>query len=84
MVGDEGNWVTPEAVAQVMLDLVEKEEYVGGSIVEIGANVRMVAAFNDAGPQGHGNGLTSQPDYDRDMWESLEGMMGVTKKTNGV
>lgn len=85
MVGKEGNWVTPEEVAQVMLDLVEKPEYVGGSIVEIGLNVRMVSALNDAGPGGHGNGLTSVADYDKDMWESMEKMMGdhANGKING-
>jgi 3-hydroxybutyrate dehydrogenase len=76
MVGKSGNWTTPEAVAQVMLDLVEKEEYVGGSIVEVGKNVRVVSTFNDAGPQGHGNALTSVEGYDRDTWESMEKQMG--------
>ncbi|CAG8958261.1 hypothetical protein HYFRA_00000615 [Hymenoscyphus fraxineus] len=76
MVGKEGNWVMPEGVAQVMLDLVQKEEYVGGSIVEIGNHVRMVSAFDDAGPQGHGNGLSHDENYDEEIWKSMEGLMG--------
>lgn len=46
---DENNdlWVTPEAVADVMLDLVENEEHVGGTILEVGKTVRRVEMFND-------------------------------------
>jgi 3-hydroxybutyrate dehydrogenase len=84
MVGKAGNWTTPEAVAQVMLELVEKPEYIGGSIVEVGNNVRMISAFNDAGPQGHGNGLTSIEGYDKDTWESMERQMDLTNGSNGT
>ncbi|KAG9229789.1 hypothetical protein BJ875DRAFT_177197 [Amylocarpus encephaloides] len=76
MVGKEKNWVLPSAVAQVMVDLVEKEEYVGGTIVEIGEYVRVVDAFNDAGPQGHGNGLTSDPGYADDLWAAMTAQLG--------
>lgn len=80
MVGKEGNWVLPEEVAEVMLGLVEKSEWVGGSIVEIGKNVRMVMPFGDAGPQGHGNGLSHDENYDEEIWRGMEGLMGQGEK----
>jgi len=55
-----------------MLDLVTKEEYVGGSIVEIGEQVRFVQAFDDPGPRASGNGVQGADNEDDDMWESLE------------
>lgn len=66
-------WVTPEDVAAVMLDLAEKEEHVGGTIMEVGTTVRKVEAFNDPGPPGEASALESNnPDeVARDMWEAL-------------
>lgn len=49
---DEGldKWVTTTQVAQVMLDLVQKKEYVGGTIVEVGwDHNRLVERLNDPG-----------------------------------
>ncbi|KAF4634745.1 hypothetical protein G7Y89_g3351 [Cudoniella acicularis] len=81
MVGrkEDAGWVMPEEVAQVMLDLVEKEEYVGGTIVEIGANVRTVEAFNDPGPNASGNGVKGDPGVEDDMWSAMEKMMNGQK-----
>ncbi|KAH8670137.1 hypothetical protein BGZ60DRAFT_375397 [Tricladium varicosporioides] len=78
MVGkkEDAGWVMPDEVAQVMLDLVEKEEYVGGTIVEIGANVRTVGIFNDPGPIASGNGVKGDPEVENDMWSSMEKLMG--------
>jgi 3-hydroxybutyrate dehydrogenase len=75
---DENNagWVTPEAVAEVMLGLVEKEEWVGGTIVEIGARVRKVEPFNDPGPAGGGNAVENSEEVEADMWASLEKQLG--------
>jgi NAD(P)-dependent dehydrogenase (short-subunit alcohol dehydrogenase family) len=51
----EDTWVTPARVAEVMLDLVQKEENVGGTVLEVGAErVRHVEELNDPGPQGKG------------------------------
>ncbi|KUJ20148.1 NAD(P)-binding protein [Mollisia scopiformis] len=47
--GDE--WVTTEEVASAMLDMVEKEEYVGGTVLEVGKGARRkVENVNDPGP----------------------------------
>lgn len=72
MVGIQPGWVTPEAVAEVMLDLVQKQENVGGTILEIGATVRKVETFNDGGPRTGNNHVESGPGYDDDMWASLK------------
>ncbi|KAH8598184.1 hypothetical protein B0O99DRAFT_660164 [Bisporella sp. PMI_857] len=53
-------WVTPEEVADVMLDLIVNDEWVGGTILEVGSgNVRSVQAFNDPGPQGSGHQVSN-------------------------
>jgi 3-hydroxybutyrate dehydrogenase len=65
-------WVMPDDVAKVMLDLVEKEEYVGGSIIEIGETARRVELFNDPGPSAGGNAVPPDPAFEADMWASLE------------
>jgi 3-hydroxybutyrate dehydrogenase len=72
MVGKEPGWVTPEAVAEVMLGLVEKEEWVGGTIMEIGKTVREVKAFDDPGPRGGENNVENDLGYQDEMWESLK------------
>ena len=44
-------WVTPQEVAEAMLDCVENKSRVGGTIVEVGAGqTREVAVYNDPGP----------------------------------
>lgn len=68
-------WVTPDDVAKVMVDLVERSDYVGGSIIEIGETVRRVEPFNDPGPRAGGNHVDSEPGFDEDMWKSLVGQM---------
>ncbi len=72
MVGKEPGWVTPEAVAEVMLGLVEKEEWVGGTIMEIGKTVREVKAFDDPGPRGGENNVENDLRYQDEMWETLK------------
>jgi len=72
MVGKDPGWVTPEAVAEVMLGLVEKEEWVGGTIMEIGKTIREVRAFDDPGPMGGGNNVENDAGYQDEMWESLK------------
>jgi 3-hydroxybutyrate dehydrogenase len=68
---DDPGWIAPEEVASVMLELVEKEEYVGGTIVEVGEKVRRVEAFGDPGPYGSGNGVEHDVGVETDMWASL-------------
>jgi 3-hydroxybutyrate dehydrogenase len=55
---------------------VEKDEHVGGTIVEVGERVRRVEVFNDPGPEGGGNAVEHDVNIEVDMWESLEGMYG--------
>lgn len=44
-------WCSPQRVAEVMMDVVQKEEYVGGTVLEIGVeSVRMIEGVNDPGP----------------------------------
>lgn len=75
--GDDAGWVMPEDVAQVMLDLVVKEEYVGGTIVEIGSKVRIVDTYNDPGPHGSGNAVMNagDPEVEEDVWNSMKAIM---------
>lgn len=72
-------WISKEAVAEVMLELVQKEEYVGGTIIEVGESVRRVEVFNDPGPDGGGNTVEHDVKLESDMWESLEGMKGEVR-----
>jgi 3-hydroxybutyrate dehydrogenase len=55
--------VTPEAVSEVTSGLVEKEEWVGGTIIEIGGTVREVKAFDNPGPRGGGNNVENDMGY---------------------
>lgn len=75
MIADNPGWVTPEDVAVVMMGLVEKEEWVGGTVMEVGRTVREVKALNDPGPPGPGTGenvVVLGEGYDDEMWESLK------------
>lgn len=72
MVGDKPGWVTPEDVAQVMMDLVEKEENIGGTILEIGSTIRRVQTYDDPGPRAGGNFVEHDPGFEDDMWVQLK------------
>jgi len=72
MVGDQPGWVTPEDVAQVMIDLVEGEKNIGGTILEVGSTVRRVEPYDDPGPRGGGNFVENDPGYEDDMWSQLK------------
>lgn len=44
-------WITPLEVAEAMLNCVESESRVGGTVIEVGAGrTREIAVFNDPGP----------------------------------
>jgi 3-hydroxybutyrate dehydrogenase len=65
-------WVTPEEVAQVMVDLIEKKENVGGTILEVGkGKVRRVEALNDPGPEGSGHTISNAESEEKEIWERL-------------
>jgi 3-hydroxybutyrate dehydrogenase len=80
MVGDKPGWVTPAFVAQAMLDLVEKEEYVGGTILEVGKTVRKVEAFNDPGPWAGENNVESDDGIEEPAWDSMRKQFGANIK----
>jgi hypothetical protein len=43
MLTAEQKWITPETTAEAMLDLLTKEEYTGGTILEVsGSGLRVV------------------------------------------
>jgi 3-hydroxybutyrate dehydrogenase len=66
-------WVTPEEVAQVMVDLIEKEENVGGTILEVGkGKVRRVGVINDPGPEGSGHTISNSESEEKEIWRRLE------------
>ncbi|OBT75969.1 hypothetical protein VF21_05742 [Pseudogymnoascus sp. 05NY08] len=71
------DWATPEEVAQVMLDLVERDEYVGGTVLEVGkGQVRRVEAFNDPGPSGSGHTVSNVDNLESEIYASLRERMG--------
>lgn len=71
-------WVTPEEVAQVMVDLIEKEENVGGTILEVGkGKVRRVEAINDPGPEGSGHTVSNSESEEKEIWGRLGGRSRV-------
>lgn len=67
-------WVTPEFVAEAMLELVQSEKYLGGTILEVGKTVRKVGAFNDPGPPVDPKFAKHIPqtDVEADIWAPLE------------
>jgi 3-hydroxybutyrate dehydrogenase len=71
MISGKTAWVTPGDVAEVMLDLVENEKHVGGTILEVGKTVRKVEALNDPGPLGGENGVIPAEGIAEPAWESL-------------
>jgi 3-hydroxybutyrate dehydrogenase len=65
-------WVEPEEVAEAMLALVEKEEYVGGTVLEVGKDqLRQVEVLNDAGPSGAGHTVGNAAKGADEVWENL-------------
>ncbi|TGO24898.1 hypothetical protein BPAE_0092g00170 [Botrytis paeoniae] len=72
---DNPDWVTPEFVAEAMLELIESEEYPGGTILEVGKVKRKVEVFNDPGPPRTSTAVTHVPreNLEADIWASMEG-----------
>lgn len=71
---DDSIWVTPEFVAEAMLELIESEKYLGGTILEVGKVVRKVEAFNDPGPPKGSTAVehVSRETLEADIWTSLQ------------
>ncbi|TGO36560.1 hypothetical protein BHYA_0121g00210 [Botrytis hyacinthi] len=71
---DNPDWVTPEVVAETMLELIESEEYPGGTILEVGTVKRKVEVFNDPGPPRKSMADThvSREALEADIWASME------------
>lgn len=67
------DWATPEEVAEAMLDLVQKPEYVGGTILEVGKDQRRrVEPYNDPGPKGSGNTVSNSEREKDEIWAKLK------------
>ncbi|VUC32662.1 unnamed protein product [Clonostachys rosea] len=69
---EKDKWVAPEEVADVMLGLIQKDDYKGGSVVEVGRNkVRKVEMLNDPGPQGDGLTVSAGVKGVEEVWKRL-------------
>lgn len=65
-------WVEPEEVAETMLSLIEKDEHVGGTILEVGKDqTRHVKVLNDAGPSGAGHSVSAAGKGADEVWEIM-------------
>lgn len=65
-------WITPEEIAERMFDLITKEEYVGGTVLEVGGmgHIRKVERFNDPGPTGPS--VASSNSNKQEVWDKLD------------
>lgn len=60
-------------MAEVMLSLVEKDELVGGTVLEVGKDqVRQVEVLNDVGPSGAGHSVSANATGTAEVWELLK------------
>jgi NAD(P)-dependent dehydrogenase (short-subunit alcohol dehydrogenase family) len=65
-------WVEPEDVALAMLSLVEKDQYVGGTVLEVGKDqTREVTVLNDVGPSGSGHTVSGLGKGVEEVWDIL-------------
>jgi len=73
MINEEAmSWVTPEETAEQMLRLVESEDPVGGTILEVGKGCsRVVPAFMNPGPQGDGMTLQNPETLVKEVYDLL-------------
>ncbi|KAJ5760396.1 NAD(P)-binding Rossmann-fold containing protein [Penicillium odoratum] len=69
---DKDEWVSPEYVAEQMLQLVLNPEYEGGTVLEVGKTVRKVEILNDPGPLQEGNSLSNRQIADNEVWGKLQ------------
>jgi len=65
-------WVTPEEVAERMLELVTRQDYVGGTVLEVGkGQSRTVEVKHDPGPTGSGMSVSNRGDAQQEVWDRL-------------
>ncbi|KAF5240319.1 hypothetical protein FANTH_9579 [Fusarium anthophilum] len=70
--GAKDEWVEPEDVALAMISLVEKDEYVGGTVLEVGkGQTREVHVLNDVGPSGSGHTVSGLGKGIDEVWGIL-------------
>jgi NAD(P)-dependent dehydrogenase (short-subunit alcohol dehydrogenase family) len=73
----QDEWVTKEQVTNVMLDLIQKSEYVGGTIVEVGVDKnRLIERLNDPGPSGRGHAVSKVVSGVEDVFELIDKNFG--------
>lgn len=68
------DWITPEEVAERMFDLVSKDEFVGGTVLEVGKDhARRVENVNDPGPPwgNPGFSVANRSKVTQEMWDRL-------------
>ncbi|KAI4727871.1 NAD(P)-binding protein [Aureobasidium sp. EXF-10728] len=65
-------WATPEEVAEAMLRLVEDENMVGGTVLEVGHEVsRVVPMFNNPGPRGKATSVVGNVGLMEEVYDTL-------------
>lgn len=75
---EKDTWLLPEEVAERMLELVTKEEHVGGTVLEITpGRSRRVVIVNDPGPSGPGSVVSARTDVDKEVWGSISNGYGL-------
>ncbi|KAF2834960.1 short chain dehydrogenase [Patellaria atrata CBS 101060] len=78
----QDNWISPERVAETIVGCAEKEEWGGGSVVEIADPVggdRVVSMLGDPGPRDYGIRTESLERAVKEVFESLGEGWGVSK-----
>jgi len=64
--------IEPEEIADRMLELVMRDDYVGGTVLEVGkTHTRKVAVLNDPGPSGPGTTLSNRAKAVEELWDKL-------------
>lgn len=72
-------WIGPERIAEVMLGVVQGEEYVGGTVLEVGLeSVRLVEGLGDGGPD-----MTAKGYSVGGIGEGVVGTFGLLEKNFG-
>jgi len=73
-VGENDLWISPEEIADVLLDLCVNPSHKGGTIVEASGQgrTRIVEVFNDAGPPGIGHSAGANTALEDEVFEMLK------------
>jgi len=71
---EKDEWVLPEEVVDAMMKLIEEEQYVGGTVLEVGrGNTRVVPLFGNTPPSGKGHEVSGMKDAIEDVFHKIEG-----------